>query len=423
VSLLIPIDLAQFFALDEGAYSSQLNTQLIKNFLQFDASTSPLTLTSWTIVVPAYLLSLLGIDALAAVRVVSCTYGVLSTILFCHFVESLLDGDSQKRKYINQNIRHAAYFSIFVFAFLPSRFIWSTLALRESATEFWTLVILFLVYRLIDNASNGYQLQTLTLLCISTIFLFGSRFQIAIILISLIVIISIRLIMLKKQPKSLIVFISLGIMLGVLMSPLRSSLYSLNVFSSIIDSRHNASGKEPEVSGKEPEVSGKEPEVSGQDPISNFISNSSDRIIRRVNVNAIGADSEFALLKCEQEIAMQSKFLCILSSLPFRIFSITSRPLPYLDHGSRQFQLASFENIFWLLLFFSAFCRATFIVARREVHEMELLLCAFILCFILSLTFYEGNLGTAFRHKSLILAPTLLFILLHKKKEINQILK
>ena len=109
------------------------------------------------------------------------------------------------------------------------------------------------------------------------------------------------------------------------------------------------------------------------------------------------------------------EIICNLIELPYRLPTFLFRPLPLIDSGSSFLNLAGVENLLWLghILYaaFSAFKKNLSKVAKFLV----IWLYSYIITFSTAASLYEGNLGTAFRHKSSILwALTLGLLISHK---------
>ena len=85
------------------------------------------------------------------------------------------------------------------------------------------------------------------------------------------------------------------------------------------------------------------------------------------------------------------------------------RPLPFIDTTSRSSTIAAVENTLWILMFglivyrISRYKRIPFIGALAPT-------IIFFFLFVVGAGSYQGNMGTAFRHKSLILWIVLLLL-------------
>jgi hypothetical protein len=132
----------------------------------------------------------------------------------------------------------------------------------------------------------------------------------------------------------------------------------------------------------------------------------------RRNINARDAQSALPVSTCQSSSTdILTLVQCNLSELPFRLFSFLFRPLIFFDQGSMSLNLAAVENVGWMVFI----PLALWATLRRTQFGFEriinLSLFSFVLIFSSAAGLYEGNLGTAFRHKSTIFWP-LVFIVM-----------
>ncbi len=85
------------------------------------------------------------------------------------------------------------------------------------------------------------------------------------------------------------------------------------------------------------------------------------------------------------------------------------RPILGVDVTSTSSLIAAVENLFWLILFLVI---VALVIRRRAISFLPLVLptLIFFLLYVLGASAYQGNMGTGFRHKSLILWAVLLLI-------------
>jgi hypothetical protein len=98
-------------------------------------------------------------------------------------------------------------------------------------------------------------------------------------------------------------------------------------------------------------------------------------------------------------------------SIVKRIAQFLFVPLPFTDNGSLFLNAASYESIFWYLHYFVLIL----ILVRYKFREnarnfLSLTLIVFICIFILQSALTESNVGTSFRHRTVILTSVLLLI-------------
>jgi hypothetical protein len=132
----------------------------------------------------------------------------------------------------------------------------------------------------------------------------------------------------------------------------------------------------------------------------------------RRNVNALDAQSALPTSTC-QNLSRDVSILieCNFKELPYRLFAFLFRPLIFFDQGSTTLTFAALENLGWIILV----PLSIWVSLRRRENTVDrfinLGLASYVLVFASAAALYEGNLGTAFRHKSTILWP-LVFILM-----------
>ena len=86
------------------------------------------------------------------------------------------------------------------------------------------------------------------------------------------------------------------------------------------------------------------------------------------------------------------------------------RPLPFVDTTSMSSVFAAAENILWIFMFVMIFYG---IFKERRIPFLRELAPSliFFTLYVVGAGSYEGNMGTAFRHKSLILWVVLLLLM------------
>jgi hypothetical protein len=127
-------------------------------------------------------------------------------------------------------------------------------------------------------------------------------------------------------------------------------------------------------------------------------------------VNQVGAASTIERLKCPWEESTEiGKYSCLAFRAPFMTLTFLFRPLPFIDTTSRSSTFAAAENTIWILMFTLIVYRI--FKAKRIPFIRELTpSMIFLFLFVVGAGSYQGNMGTAFRHKSLILWIVLLLV-------------
>ena len=105
-----------------------------------------------------------------------------------------------------------------------------------------------------------------------------------------------------------------------------------------------------------------------------------------------------------------SVYACILWRAPYMTTTFLLRPFIVGDVTSTSSAIAAIENLMWLLAFGLI---GYFIVKRRGIPRFNKLAPSMIFfsLYVVGAGAYEGNMGTAFRHKSLILWVVLALLL------------
>jgi hypothetical protein len=360
---------------DEGTYAAL--TRWIaesKPAADFPAYGEGLYLSGRTIIIPASVLNRIGMGELDAVRLVSSFYGFLSLILLTFFALKILNNSDKLSKF---NSRLVLLFFT-VFAFLPSHFVWSTLGLREGPNEFWILFAFASVY-VIFHFKTHFQPFAYLALFASIVMCFSTRPQVGLVLgVGLLIYLVTRI----KQVKSLIAIAAVlsGVFLG-------SIATSGNSGVSIVE-----------------------------DP--GVVITMVDGIPTRHTGNQVAAASVIETPNCplSQNSLVSSApsrvdtYACIIWRAPYMTTTFLLRPFIIGDVTSTSSAFAAIENLIWLLAFGLI---AFLIVKRRGIPRFNQLAPSliFFALYVVGAGAYEGNMGTAFRHKSLILWVVLALLL------------
>jgi len=360
---------------DEGTYAAL--TKWIaesKPAADFPAYGEGLYLSGRTIIIPASVLNRIGMGELDAVRLVSSFYGFLSLILLTFFALKILNNSDKLSKF---NSRLVLLFFT-VFAFLPSHFVWSNLALREGPNEFWVLLSFVSMY-VIFHFKTRYQALAYLALFASIVMCFSTRPQVGLVLgVGLLIYLVSRI----KQTKALLAIAAVltGIVAG-------SIATSGNAGVSIIE-----------------------------DP--GVVITMVDGIPIRQAGNQVAAASIIETPNCplsENSLISSAPsrvdtYACILWRAPYMTTTFLLRPFIVGDVTSTSSTIAAIENLMWLLAFGLI---GYFIVKRRGIPRFNKLAPSmiFFALYVVGAGAYEGNMGTAFRHKSLILWVVLALLL------------
>lgn len=129
------------------------------------------------------------------------------------------------------------------------------------------------------------------------------------------------------------------------------------------------------------------------------------------NPNTISAESALAKSKCGAcEMVGTEYYECHIKAFPYNLSSFLFRPLAILDSGSLKPKIARLENVFWIFLVLNIIYSLRSLFNSRTFTQTSIPFVLFTLMFSVASATYEGNMGTAFRHKSSILWVMLLLI-------------
>ena len=364
---------------DEGNYANLIEWvgqgEPVSDYPQFGPN---LYYSSRAIILPATLLHQLGMDSLLSMRFVSSTYGLLLATLVCTILIQIDNRRINRGKFSPQEGKViSGLFAVFVF--LPSHFFWSTVGLRESAVEFWTIST-FWVFFWILNLEKKVTLAKASLLLLCVIMVFSSRPQVGLIL-----------------GASLLIYLLAKIKNKTSLFLLPVTLSAIFVGSLLCTT--------PTTS------------TTPTTPITPFKVNFIDNIVSQTKnltshheANQAGAESVIATASCPlTQNSTFNELFCLAWKSPYSTFTFLFRPVLGVDVTSTSSLLAAAENILWLASFL--FIIVVYI-RNKKLAFIAAIAPSLLFASIYSIAAgaYEGNMGTAFRHKSLILWVVLLLI-------------
>jgi hypothetical protein len=142
--------------------------------------------------------------------------------------------------------------------------------------------------------------------------------------------------------------------------------------------------------------------------------------------NQLNANSVIETQSCPREtLSLTSTpstkfdtYFCIAWRSPYMISTFLFRPILGVDVTSPSSLIAALENLIWMF----AFAILLFLfIKNRHIAFLKLLVpsIVFFVLYVSGASAYQGNMGTGFRHKSLILWVVLLvlFALAWRKTE------
>ena len=354
---------------------------------QFPSYGEGLFLSSRSLILPSSVIYRAGLNELDAVRMAATMYGILTLILVMLFILKI-HRNKIIRNESDNNGTNCIVGIFFVFAFLPSHFIWSSLALRESATEFW-LIAAFVSFFVIFHYQKKLTFRYFLLLFSSIVLTFSARPQVGWVL-----------------SVSLLVFLMLNYrnFHSYFLVPLVLSAMLFGGTVNSISPSNTASITEVFM-----------PLTSAGDLMSTKHQGNQENAASVIQTQRCPAESANLTSTPPTKLAT---YFCIAWRAPYMVLTFLFRPIVGVDVTSTSSLIAAVENIFWFSLFVMII---VLLCKRRQIYFIAPILPAmiFFVLYVLGASAYQGNMGTGFRHKSLILWVVLLviFALTWKKNE------
>ena len=394
-----------------------------------------LYIISRSLIVPASLLNRLGFSGLDSVRIIASIYGLLTLILITFILLRIVESRHEVANFVFKN-QKSVLILFAIFGFLPSHLIWSVLGLREAAMEFWVLVVFSLVFYVFGVKKSPSKLAFVGML-IAIPLVFSSRPQVGWVLgVTLLIyfLFKVR----TKAAQILIPLTVIGITSGYVVTTAFSveTTYVFVAQKKIIGpnpsgsptstssptattSSEFAASKLCEFEGQEVSIGeskylcSKKIEKKSIVGLKNpgvALVDQADAIPVRHEGNKGGAASAIKTLSCP--ITGESrldKYFCIAYRAPYMTLTFLFRPMLGVDVTSSSSLFAAAENVFWLGV--ALFVVVMFIRNRRLAFFRALApSLLFFSIYSVAAGSYEGNMGTAFRHKSLILWVVILLL-------------
>jgi hypothetical protein len=331
---------------DEGTYASLAKwIGESKSADEFPAYGQGLYLSGRSIISPASILYRIGIPELDAVRLISTVYGFSSLILLVLLILSLQNSiaDKVSKVKFNENMITALFF---IFAFLPSHFVWSNLGLRESATEFW-LLSTFMVFFIIYQFRKKITFPTLLILFGSIVLTFSARPQVGWVLgVSLIL-------FLLLNPKNLNSYFLTPL---VLCAVLFGSIWNLG-------STTNTTGTGSTTGPGSTTNATSTGSVLGT--AFKPLTTAGEVVSYKQGVNQLDAASVIKTQSCPRETPSVTStpptkfdtYFCIAWRAPYMISTFLFRPILGVDVTSSSSLMAALENLVWISVFVTLLIR------------------------------------------------------------------
>ena len=400
-----------------------------------------------SLILPSSALVQLGLNELISVRLVSSIYGLLSSLFLILCLMTILH--SKKNRVDVDFFHYKLIVPVIVFTFMPSNFLWSILGLRESSSQFWIIATFYFLLKLYFEQGKS-SLIFFFLSSLSLVFAFGARKETALVLASCALVMSFYILLNKRNP-SIFGAVALGLLGGQLFVA-TPAVKAVDVFflAPSIESKSPAPTQSLESKSPAPLLNA--PSGACQNNLQVVREQGNEYVCQKKTTykmeaanpleitrsqvlsikelssiraaRAVDAKSALPQSGCiDGDSDLRSLLICNLKDFPLLFSSFLFRPFPLIDSGPPLYTISSLENIVWLIVFLFLVCLS--LLKKIDNVEKFILISLFVYIFSFSAlaSLYQGNLGTAFRHKSSILWPlmTAISILLFSKKRGHQI--
>ena len=407
---LLPNQPTVALAPDEGGYA-----EIGKLVANGEPTTSwgGLYKISRSLILPASLLNKVGIEPLSSVRIIASIYGFFTLVLVAKIILKTIDSNEIREIDLKKSSAIVALFA--VFAFLPSHLLWSMLGLRESPMEFWVMSALASIYW-VFYIQKRLSLQIVLWLVVSIVLIFNSRPQVVWVLgVTFLIVL-----LFKFRDRIAIVLIPVTLIaLGLGYASVALSLQTQDVFilvatdGTATDGTACKDSNEIVIVQKTEYICKKTREkksIIGLQNPAEVVLEQTQAIPGHHELNQVDAASMIQTLSCPN--SGETKFdknFCMLWRAPYMAATFLFRPLIGVDVTSTSSLFAALENIAWLGAFIFII---TMLIKKRRLALLGPITPSLIFFGLYSVGAgsYEGNMGTAFRHKSLILWVVLLLV-------------
>ena len=371
---------------------------------------------------PAFLLSLLGLDSLQSLRFESILASALAlNLLWATTNKSFQDSKTKKTFFV-------------ILSCIPTVFLWQSLALRESYLFLGLSSVFFLLYRFRERINTKH----LILLVIAmTCLLFTKDYLYVILAASIGIAFSYGILRSKFQERRIgLVLLAVILPILVFIPQTKGIIQSTGLITPTIAGTVQGAGKEGTVQG-----AGK-----GENGSSNYLdpeliqigggtihllseqleSNRETIIFKFLNLvgiyDQIKESAQLAYSEPESDQYAQSVAQLnrpVLERITWlniidRTGTFLFVPTLGIDNGSLFLNLQSLELPFWLLLYGTVVFSLYRNFRVREITLDTLTVYIFILLFIGISSITEVNIGTALRHRSILIVPAM-FLLVQLK--------
>jgi hypothetical protein len=417
------------FAPDEGNYSNIFSNLYSSEFQSSETIGYQSAWEPWLrlFYLPAKLLTYLGISDLLAIRFLAIGYSALATFLL---VKMAKDNDRDDR------IFRATIIAI---SFIPTVFLWSSIGLRESFLFLEISAILFFLSRVKDeidirnllglalsifglSMTKNYVFILFLFAFIPTLFVFSfikrKRF------VTHLLILSIAVMPLAFNPE----------LVPAISNYLKGQVTKVDTIEiGDIDNNGRCDSFEPCANGKQDTGSYVATGGMTVHALLDQLKGSPNTIVSRI-ASALGITAKLEavsksaiIIKADKSVLENQKKLSLQQAglnKPLQVLESSAKflliPFIFIDNGSLFLNIQSIETPIWLFVYGLFFVGLYQLVRRRREFDYAVMMATlFALEFVAISALTEINVGTALRHRSLLLIPILVIWVARKKKPVS----
>ena len=378
---------------------------------------------------PAKLISLLGATDLVSIRLLAIGYFLLSAYMLLRMSSDFQILQLPTRKWIA------------IFCFTPSLLFWTSLGLRESFIFCSLVAVLYLINKYMPSGNTKYLL----FLLIAASGLMISKLYLYVILFFSLILGSLILIIKARKFDTRLVLILFFYLVPLFLIPSKTSI----VFSGIetFVTSTISSNSEQSVSSVESDLPGTSSSVESDLPgtsspildvksrggtlhaLTNQLKNNSTlefltnqfgiaQFLKDKSMAAVQPQNDAKVVSSEERLSAQPASLRNPMSIFRGVFSFLFVPIPFFDNGSLFLNIQAYESFVWMLiylLYLNVLWRL--IKGRYELTLVPLSAVLFVMGFVLQSSLIEINVGTAVRHRSVLLVATLIAVAAARKSD------
>jgi hypothetical protein len=395
----VVLDEITFFAPDEKTYLLTFQQVYSGNFSLEGVTGWPTDNVVFLVItyLPAKLLTLFGLSELQSLRLVSTFAGFFSMSLLYQSTGTLRILGIRQRNWLVLGF------------FIPSTILWTSLGLRESFIFLW----LSMIFHFLMKFTKSRRLRHIIPLLIAIFGLAFTKVHIYVLLI-IALIVSTILISLNRRKVNFryLAVISLSL-LPILVVPEIGRTVSSG-FQMIIQK------SVPQVSSPSPEI--KLPIVRGQTE-NDFLKEYNNNPIFSLLVRNTGilervkqsVEQAHLVSSSQNTISQEDKLNRTPASInnPEEVFTSILKflfiPMMFVDNGSLFLNVLSYESMFWYPVYGFFMAAVCYLFKQRDSWNIcNLTAVCFVFGFMIQSALVEINVGTAFRHRSVLLIGILI---------------